>query len=81
MGAKKGKAGAPSAPTPISSSPKQASKGTGARGSRPFPNGGMSDIQKVLIANGGIGHRLRSKKMETRRPPKVRKSRADKQAA
>jgi hypothetical protein len=40
----------------------------------------LTELQKVLISNGGLAHRLRSNR-SLLAAPKTRKSRADKQAA
>lgn len=48
------------------------SKHTG-RGARPFPNGGMNEVQKILISNGGMAHsRLRRGKATIGATPKRR---------
>lgn len=69
MSSRKGKSGTPEAPKVSPARPQEASKGTGARGSKPVK---LTPLQKILVANGGIVHHVRKQKMATRSSPKKR---------
>lgn len=81
MGRQKGKSGAPAKQaTSTSNSASETKSSSGRRGASKFPGGGMTQMQKVLLVNGGMGHRLR-KQVKSLPPRKIDRKARDNQAA